>query len=346
MLMFEKEIIKSCIVTFIATLFCIWLLKPLAFRIGLVDRPGGRKLHQADVPLIGGIAMFFGFCFALLTLHVSLQAYRGLLAGSGLLLMMGVMDDFNELGTKLRLFGQLLAALLLIIWGRESLNNLGNLFFLGDIHIGLWAFPLTVIAVMGFINSINMIDGQDGLAGGVALGQVILLLLISLYLKIHIDSLFLILIAVVLCVFLFFNVRFGSRQQANIFMGDSGATFIAFLIAWFAIRLSQANTELVKPMTILWILAFPLFDLISVSIYRIRRGKSPLVAGRDHIHHILDLYRINSNISTLLLCVFSVLLGIIGILMNYLKLAEGWQLITFFIMLIAYLFLVRVAREK
>lgn len=344
--MLDMEIIKSGIVTFVATLFCIWLLKPLAVRIGLVDRPGGRKTHQAEVPLIGGIAMFFGFCFALLTLHVSLQPYRGLLAGSGLLLLMGVVDDFNELGTKLRLIGQLLAALLLIIWGGESLANLGNLFFLGDIHLGLWAFPLTVFAVIGFINSMNMIDGQDGLAGGVALGQVILLLLISLYLKMHVDSLFLILVAVVLCVFLSFNIRLPYRKQASIFMGDSGATFIAFLVAWFAIHLSQTNFEVIKPMTILWILAFPLFDLISVSIYRLRRGKSPLVAGRDHIHHILHLYGINSTVSTLLLCLFSVLLGMIGILMNYLKLAEGWQLIAFFIALTSYLFFIRVARDK
>ena len=107
------EIVKSSIVAFAATLFCIWLLRPLAFRIGFVDRPGGRKHHANAVPLIGGIAMFFGFCFSLLTLHVSLQAYRGLFAGSALLVLMGVVDDFKELGSKLRLVGQLLAALFL-----------------------------------------------------------------------------------------------------------------------------------------------------------------------------------------------------------------------------------------
>lgn len=340
------EIIKSSFIAFIATLFCIWLLNPLAIRIGLVDRPGGRKLHNSEIPLIGGIAMFFGFCFALLTLHISLQAYRGLLGGSAILVMMGVIDDFNELGSKLRLIGQLFASLLLIIWGNGLILNLGNLLFLGDIKLGEWGFPLTIIAVMAFINAMNMIDGQDGLAGGVALGQVILLLFLSFYLHQHIDCLFLIILAVLLIVFLAFNLRLPVRPHALIFMGDAGSTFIAYLVAWFAINLSQTNITIIKPITILWILAFPLFDLISVSVYRIRRKQSPLVASRDHIHHILHLRGYNASISTLLLILFSVLLGMFGISMNLLELAEGWQFIAMLLALAGYLYFVRIARDK
>ena len=123
------DILKSSVIALLASLFCIWLLRPLAIRLGLVDRPSERKLHENEIPLTGGIAMFFGFCFALLSLHESLFPYRGMLAGSAILVLMGVMDDFRDLSSKLRLRGQLLAALLLVIWGDVLLQNWGNLFF-------------------------------------------------------------------------------------------------------------------------------------------------------------------------------------------------------------------------
>ena len=156
------DILKSSVVALLASLFCIWLLRPLAIRLGFVDRPSGRKLHEKEVPLIGGIALFFGFCFALLSVAVSLQPYRGMLAGSSILVLMGVVDDFKDLSSKLRLFGQLLAALLLVSWGGMMLHNLGDLFFFGDVKLGLWAIPITIFVVMAYINAMNMVDGQDG----------------------------------------------------------------------------------------------------------------------------------------------------------------------------------------
>src|SRR3990167_1902763 len=168
--------LKGSMAALIASLFCLWLLRPLSVRLGLVDRPSGRKLHAKEVPLIGGIAMFFGFCFALLAMGVSLQPYRGMFAGSSILVMMGVVDDFRDLSSKLRLWGQFVAALLLVIWGHVLLANWGDLFFLGEMSLGLWAIPVTVFLVVANINAMNMVDGQDGLAGGVALGQALLLL--------------------------------------------------------------------------------------------------------------------------------------------------------------------------
>jgi len=339
------DILKSSLIALIATLFCIWLLRPLAHRIGFVDRPGGRKLHEHNTPLIGGIAMFFGFCFALLALGQSLQAYRGLIAGCSLLILMGVVDDFKELRPKLRLLGQLLAALFLASWGNKLFAHLGNLFFLGDIQLGLWAFPVTVVCVVGFLNAMNMLDGQDGLAGGVALTQSLLLFILALQLHLHSDMRMLVIIAVLLVVFLAFNLRTPWRKKASIFMGDSGVTFIAFLIAWFSIELSQTNTDIIKPMTVLWILAFPLFDLIAVCIYRIRHKKSVLHASRDHFHHVLHIAGINVHISTFLLSLLSLTFGCIGLVMNYFSLADGWQFISFVFTFILYLALVKCVRD-
>lgn len=339
------DIFKSSLVAMVATIFCVWLLRPLAYRVGFVDRPGGRKIHEHNTPLIGGISMFFGFCFALLALGQSLLPYRGLIAGSSLLILMGVVDDFKELRPKLRLVGQLLAALFLASWGNHLVSNLGDLIFLGNIQLGLWAFPMTVLCVVGLINAMNMLDGQDGLAGGIALSQTLLLLLLAFQLNLHSDIRMLAIIAVLLTVFLSFNLRTPWRQKASIFMGDSGVTFIAFLIAWFSIEISQTNITVVKPVTMLWILAFPLFDLIAVCIFRFRRKKPIFAASRDHFHHVLHIAGIDVHLSTILLCFLSLMLGIVGLIMNYFSVPEGWQFISFFAALFLYLTLVKCVRD-
>ena len=344
MILDHLALIKSSFTAFFFTLFCIWLLHPLACHIGLVDRPGGRKWHETEVPLIGGITMFFGFCFSLLLLPFPLRDYRGLLAGSGLLILMGVVDDFRELGSKLRLLGQLFACFFLIIWGQKLVDNIGNLFFLGDIHLNKWAFPFTIFVVMGFINAMNMLDGQDGLAGGVALTQTLLLLFLSIFLHRTNDCIMLTILAVLLMTFLLFNMPLPWRHRAIVFLGDAGSTFIAFIIAWFAIDLSQINTSIIKPITILWILALPLFDLINVCTFRINNGISPFTAGRDHLHHILQMRGINTIISTFLLCLLSFTLGVTGLILTFHEIKEGWAFLSFLATLGCYLFFVNVSR--
>lgn len=338
------DILKSSLVAMTATLFCMYLLRPLAYRIGLVDRPGGRKQHESDVPLIGGIAVFFGFCFALLTLPLSLQFYRGLLAGGSLLMLIGVLDDFQELGSKVRILGQTLAVLFLIIWGQHSVTQLGDLFFLGNIALGAWGFPLTVLVVLGYINSMNMIDGQDGLSGGVALGQVLWLGLLSYKVNRHNDMTILFILGILLFVFLAFNMRFPWRARATVFMGDAGITFVAFIIAWFGVDLSQVDLAVIKPLTVLWILSFPVFDLINVMVHRIQRGLSPLQAGRDHIHHVLHLNGVDAGLSTLLLVSVSFTFGFLGLLFNHMGLCDGWQFVAWLAALAAYLMFVRILR--
>lgn len=339
------DILKSSLVALLVSLFCIWLLRPLAIRLGFVDRPSERKLHEKEVPLTGGIAIFFGFCFALLSLHESLYRYRGMFAGGSILVLMGVVDDFRDLSSKLRLWGQILAALLLVIWGNIVLHNWGNLFFLGDIKVGLWAIPITAFVVIANINAMNMIDGQDGLAGGVALGQAVLLLFLSMLLHRYVDQQLLIILIVLLIVFLSFNMRLPWRKHASVFMGDAGSTFIAFLLAWFAIDLSQQNVSLIKPITVLWIMSFPIFDLINVTGHRVRQGKPVFIASRDHFHHVLHLLGLNSSLSTILLCTLSLSLGMIGLVLNYFMICEGFQFIVWLIGLVFYIYIVDLTRK-
>ncbi len=337
--------VDSGIIAILATLSCIWLLRPLAIRIGFVDRPGGRKQHQQEVPLIGGIAIFFGFCFALLSLPISLQNYRGLIAGSGLLLIIGVIDDYQELNSKLRLMGQIVAALCLTVWGHLQITSLGNLFFFGEIHLGIFSIPVTVILVVGFLNAMNMIDGQDGLAGSIAVGQVMLLSYLSWISNDLVSFYLLIIFGSLLTVFLSFNIPLPWRKQASIFLGDAGSTLTAFIVAWFAISLGQSHAITIKPVVMLWILAFPVFDLLHVSLVRFRQRKPLLLASLDHFHDIIRLAGVKVWYSTPMFALFSFVLGLIGVLFNHWQVFAGWQFIAWLAMIFVYFLIVSLVRN-
>src|SRR3989338_7073884 len=327
--------LMSMLVGLFTTYVCIHLLKPVALHIGLIDTPGGRKTHAAPVPLIGGIAIFMGFCFSLLCLNISLSDYRSLLAGSGILVLIGVMDDFHELTPRVRLIGQCLATLLLIEWGHLSVVHLGNLFSFGNVNLGMWSLLITIVLVLGFINAINMIDGQDGLAGLVVLGQAFLFACLSYQLHEMHNVYLLILLMSMLCVFLFFNLSFSAKKCASIFMGDAGSTFLGFVIAWFAVDLSQLmltnpSPQLtLNPITILWVLAYPLFDILSVIAHRLQTRRSPFIASRDHLHYLLLDRGTRPVIVPFFIFALSVGLGLIGLAMAEMHVSEPWQLFLF-----------------
>ena len=172
----------SASVVFVISCMGIFLLKPLALRLGLMDTPNNRKQHQGDVPLIGGLAMMMGVLVGLLTLPISLQHYRSFIAGSALLVFVGLLDDFHELSPKSRFFVQLASVFLIVFWGKLQITYLGYLVFYKDILLGhytsLW---VTIIAGLGIINAINMVDGVDGLAASLVLVELILLIYCAMY---------------------------------------------------------------------------------------------------------------------------------------------------------------------
>lgn len=274
-------------ICFSATVLCILLLKPLAIRIGLVDTPGGRKQHQHATPLIGGIAMFLGILTAMTLLPISLQAYRGFVVACGLMVFVGVLDDFHELSPRGRLLAQVLALCIMIFWADIRLDNLGNLFGFGDINLGLWSIPVTLFGAATLINAINMLDGLDGLAGSVTLISLTTLMIFALTAGLMDHALILAVIISALVGFLLFNVHLPGRKQAHIFMGDAGSMLLGFILAWFTIDLSQQATHAGSPAIMLWVVGIPLIDLATVFIARLKQRRSPMSAGRDHIHHWL-----------------------------------------------------------
>lgn len=331
-------------VTFAFTIGSILLLKPLAFKVGLVDKPGGRKFHQGNIPLIGGIGIFLGFAFALLTLDISLSQFRGFIGGAVILVITGMLDDFSELTPRARLFVQIFVGFLITIWGDTSLQSIGNIFALGNIALGYFALPFTILAVVLIINAVNMTDGVDGLAGTVALIEFFYLFYLAQHSHHVMEGQILFIIMTALLAFLFFN--FPWRQHASIFMGDAGSMMLGFFLVWFCIHLSQPANSVAKPVTFLWIMAVPIFDIASVVLRRLARGISPFHSDRGHFHHYLERRGFSPLMINFSLGLLTGLVGLVGIISEHFNIHETVMFFSFIMLFILYLYLLRRGWEK
>lgn len=331
----------SFIIAFSITAILLFELKPLALRIGLVDQPDNeRKHHKGKIPMIGGIAMFCGFMLALLTLDQPLTGLRSLIGGAGILIIVGILDDFHDLSTKIRFIAQIFVGFMMSINGGVILNDLGAIgFSAATIELGYLALPVTILAVIMAINAVNMVDGIDGLAGGLSLITLSALSFISWTAGLEQAlSILLLLIGTVLA-FLRFNLRYLKQIRAKIFMGDAGSMFLGFLIVWFLISLSQGEQRAMTPVTVLWIFALPLLDTGTITIRRLLQGKSPFAADREHLHHLLLDAGFTVTNTLLIMLGLATSFALIGIISLYLGIQESIMFWTFMGIFTIYLFI-------
>lgn len=322
---------SALIITLVMTIFIIYLLWPVAEKIGLIDHPGGRKKHIGNIPLIGGFAMFIGFTFGCLSLAVPLLSYRSLFAASVVVVLLGGMDDMHELSPRLRLVGQFIAAFLICVFGGAVLNNLGNLFFVDNIYLapGL-NYAVSILAVMTLINATNMLDGADGFAGSISLVQLLFLAYLSWRHGQVFEGQILSLLIVAVFGFLLFNFpSVHGHRMKKIFMGDAGSTFLGLTTSWFCIVLSQTPHYSAKPVTFLWIIALPLFDFLTVCIRRVLKKQSPFKADREHFHHLLQAAGFSSFQTVCIVIIIAMLFGFTGILLDYYQVPEGVSFLLF-----------------
>jgi UDP-GlcNAc:undecaprenyl-phosphate GlcNAc-1-phosphate transferase len=292
----------------------IWMLRSVAPHIGLVDHPANHRRHDVATPLVGGLAMFCGFLFAVLMLPVPLSNLRALFAGSALLIIIGVLDDLHELSSWARFVAQIAAALLMIYWGNMVLTDLGNLTEERLFTLGRFAVPLTVFATVGVINALNMTDGMDGLAGSLAAVALIFTALAASAAAEGTTLAVVLILLVTVVAFLLFNLRLLGRPRALVFMGDAGSMFLGFVLTWFFVSLSQGEQRTLLPVTALWFLALPLFDTVGMLLRRILLRRSPFLADREHMHHLLLALGLNVNRTLSVLVLVALVLAGIGYL--------------------------------
>jgi len=332
-------VIYAWLASFALTFLCILLLKPVAYKIQLLDVPGGRKQHLLPTPVIGGIAMLLGAFAALLLLPISLLPFRGLIFGSALLVFVGVLDDIHELSPRGRLIAQLIVLCVMIFWSNIQLHHLGNLTGNSPIILGWFAIPLTLFGAASLINAVNMLDGLDGLSGSIVLIALTSLAFIAYFSGYNPPLLVMGVFIAALVAYLYFNFPLPGRAQAVCFMGDAGSMLLGFVLAWFTISLSQLPNTLAGPAIMLWVAGIPLLDLATVFIKRLLDKRSPFDAGRDHIHHVLQDWGFSPRMSLLLIILAMLACNAVAWGMIIYQVADVWALIGFLILFALYFFI-------
>ena len=270
----------SFVVAMLATMALIPLLMRASARLRLVDEPGPRKVHAQSVPRVGGIAILVGLLLPTLAFQVAPRPILGILVGVLIVVAEGVWDDRVTLGYRQKFAGQILAALAVIGIGDIQIREI---VFWNEILLPEWiSFPLTLVVIVALTNAVNLADGLDGLAGGVSfLGCAALALLA--YASGNSPAL---LLCIALCGALVGFLRFNTFP-ARVFMGDGGSQLLGLTIASLAIHITQSENALYSASTPLFLLALPILDTLFVMVQRIREGRSPFSADRNHLHHRL-----------------------------------------------------------
>ena len=269
--------------------------------LGFEDRPDDRKKHAGPTPIFGGVAIFF-------TLVVVSLGNPGkdisvvLLFWFGLVLVLGVLDDYFDVSYRIRLFCQASIVVGIFLSTGLAVTEVGALSG-GDVVrlIGYASVFFTVVGVLGAINSVNMMDGVDGLLGALAFVSVAAIIFFSTGADLVTQSITTSGISIVLgslAAFLLFNSRFFGLRKALVFMGDSGSTTLGFIIVYLLIDNSQGVGSVFSPVLAGWLIGVPLLDASGVIVCRLMRGQSPFSPDRTHFHHtLLDLgYSVNKTV--------------------------------------------------
>jgi UDP-GlcNAc:undecaprenyl-phosphate/decaprenyl-phosphate GlcNAc-1-phosphate transferase len=317
----------------IATLVLTPIVRNRTVKRGLVDRPGGRKVHEKEISRLGGVAIFGGFCAALIAewigetyfswnpvLHEGGPPLWGTLAGLVVIFIVGVVDDLRNVRPGVKFAGQVLAACLPIAGGL-AIDYIGNPVDGGLLQLGVLSIPITLLWIVGFTNVINLIDGLDGLAAGVSAIAATSFLLLAIQMNTAAPALIAAALIGACLGFLRYNFN-----PASIIMGDSGAMFLGFALGAMSLAGVMKSVAAVALAVPLLIIGIPVFDTASAIIRRWRHGRPIQEADNGHIHHRL-LYRgFNQRQTVLIIYAWSIGLAGGAYAMRYVPTLGKWIL--------------------
>lgn len=302
------QVIPASIASFLVSCTMLLALRPFAEVAGLIDKPGGRKTHHGEVPVVGGIAMFTGLLVAAIGGTTLGPGGINILVVSGFMVVLGALDDRFNLPPRVRLFAHLSAAVALVYSTGYVVPDLGNLIGFGRIGLGWAALPFTVVSIVALINAFNMLDGLDGLAGSAGLvalagltiiGSIGALLGVVLVAGSMLGS---------VAAFLLFNLPTHVNRPIRTFMGDAGSTLLGFLLAGLSLKMIQPTTMNLSPMIVLWVMPIPVFELFSSTARRLAHGMPPTQADSGHFHHRL----IGAGLSVRAICALYFVVSVAG----------------------------------
>ena len=261
------------------------LVKTLAYKVGAIDVPkDNRRMHKVPIPRLGGLAIFLAFLLSALIFADIDRQLQGILLGSVIIVVLGALDDVLALKALPKLIVQILAAGVAVYHGCviQFISNPNVFSSATYVNLGWLSVPITIIWIVAITNAVNFIDGLDGLAVGVSSISAASLIVIALMVS---ETN----IAIILCAL--FGACLGfipyNMNPAKIFMGDSGSTFLGYILATLSITGLFKMYAIISFAVPFLILGLPIFDICFAFLRRIAHGQNPMQADRGHVHHRL-----------------------------------------------------------
>ncbi len=290
------------------------VVRSLAFRVGAVDVPkDNRRMHNHPIPRMGGLAIFFGFVLSVLIFLPLSQQLRGMVLGAVIIVILGIFDDIYALPAKPKFLVQILAALIAVLAGNRIyiLSNI-NIFSSEPYwELGWLSIPISVLWIVGITNAVNLIDGLDGLACGVSTISSMTLLVIALTVSEPDVAILMAALAGACIGFLPYNLN-----PAKIFMGDTGSTFLGFILATVSIQGLFKFYTIISFAVPFLMLGLPIFDTCFAILRRLAKGQSPMSPDRGHIHHRLIDMGFSQKQAVAVLYVISAILGLSAVVLT------------------------------
>ena len=303
-------LLVALVISFLATP----VVKTFAYKVGAIDVPkDNRRMHKVPIPRLGGLAIFIGFMVSVLLFVPITPEMRSILLGAVIIVVLGVVDDIMALPAMLKFVVQIIAALIPALGGVRILAFSNPNIFSDNLYWVLdgLSIPITVLWIVGITNSVNLIDGLDGLANGVSAISATTMLLIALLISEAQVALVMAALVGACAGFMPYNLN-----PAKMFMGDTGATFLGYILATMSIQGLFKYYALISFVVPFLILGLPIFDTAFAFIRRIAHGQSPMHADRSHIHHRLIDMGLSQKQAVATLYVISAILGLSAVVLT------------------------------
>ncbi|MBP3654402.1 MAG: undecaprenyl/decaprenyl-phosphate alpha-N-acetylglucosaminyl 1-phosphate transferase [Oscillospiraceae bacterium] len=308
---FALKLILSIILSFVISFAMTPIVKTFAIKIGAMDVPrDARRMHDHPIPRMGGLAIFFGFLLTVVLFADITREIQGILLGSIIIVILGAIDDMIGLNAWMKFSGQIIAAIVAVGHGViiQFFSN-PNIFSGNElIALEMLSVPVTILWIVGVTNAVNLIDGLDGLACGVSTIASLTMFVVALLVS---ESSVAVVLAALMgaCLgFLPYNMN-----PAKIFMGDTGALLLGFVLATTSVvgmfKFYAVVTFLVPVMA----LALPLLDTIFAFFRRLAHGQSPFSPDRGHFHHRLVDMGLSQKQAVAIMYAVSALLGLCAV---------------------------------
>ena len=290
-------------------------VKNFAHKVGAIDVPkDARRMHKKPIPRLGGLAIYGGFLCSILIFGQLDETMLCVLLGAAIIVALGIFDDVLALGAKLKFVVQIVAAAIPVCIGDLQIGLFTNLNPLSDtpfVHLGILAVPVTIIWIVGITNAVNLIDGLDGLAVGVSSIAAITMLAVALLTGNMPIAITMAALAGACIGFMPYNLN-----PAKIFMGDTGSTFLGYMLATVSIMGLFKFYAVISFAVPFLILGLPIFDTANAIIRRVAAGRSPVSPDRGHVHHKLIDMGFNQKQAVAILYAISATLGLTAVVLT------------------------------